>query len=133
MRPKSIVQFEYVYLASLAIGLLAAYLTADMNAAQMANSGVAFSAGAIITLSWGFAAIGLVLALLASRKASNVARWITIVFAALGIASFPFSVPTLPTIGPVAILAVSQFILSIVVIYLLFRPDARAWFADGRG
>ena len=126
-------QFEYVYFASLVVGLIAAYLTADMNAAQMANSGVAFSAAAVITMSWVFAAIGLVLALLTSRKASNVARWIVIVFAALGIVTFPFSVSTLPLIGAVSILAVSQFVLSVVIIYLLFRPDARAWFADGRG
>lgn len=132
MRPKAIVQFEWVYIASLLIGMLSTYLTADRNAAQMANGGVAFSASAIIIMSWVFSAIGLALALLASRKASNVARWIVIVFAALGIVSFPFAIPALPTMGPVAVLAVSQFVLSIVTIYLLLRPDAKAWFAGGR-
>ena len=133
MRPKSIIQFEWIYLASAAIGVLSTYLTADANAAQMANSGIAFTPSTIIVVTWITTAIGVGLALLASRKASNVARWIVIVLSALGIVSFPFLVPALPAMGPIAILTVSQFVLSIVMIWLLLRPDAKAWFADGRG
>ncbi|WP_076071954.1 hypothetical protein [Sphingomonas montana] len=133
MRPKSIVQFEYVYIGSMLLGILAAYLTADKNAAMMRNSGLPVSDATLIFGQWALSAIFVAIALLASRKASNVARWIIVVLAAFAVVSFPFSIPLLPLMGPVSILAVSQFVLAIVVIYLLFRRDAKAWFAGVRG
>ncbi|MFD1949524.1 hypothetical protein ACFSGX_01925 [Sphingomonas arantia] len=133
MRPKSIVQFEYVYIAALLLGIVATYLMAGQTAALMQMNGMPVSEGALITIQWVMAAILAGIALLASRKASNVARWIVIVLCGLAVVSFLFSVRNLSAMGSVSILAVSQFVLSIVVIYLLFRPDAKAWFAGVRG
>lgn len=129
MRPKAIEQFEYVYLGQMLLSIVATYLTADKTAAMLQNSGMAVSDAMLITVQWVFSALFVGIALLASRRRSNVARWIIVVLSAFGAASFLFTIGQLPMLGRVAILAVSQCVLSIVVLYLLFRPEAKAWFA----
>ena len=84
-------------------------------------------------------AIPLLLWWLASRRASNVARWILAIFAALRlvrlllllplVVSLPLplgNLPMLQMIGAVLIGAVQ-----IAAVWFLFRPDAAAWFRHG--
>jgi uncharacterized membrane protein len=130
MRPKSIARFEGLSLVSVALGALAAILTRGGSipgAAERAAGATMLVAVTVIGL-----AISLALILLTSRKASNVAKWLLIVFVALGAAM------TLPQLGATAseglvgVANVASVVLQIVAIFFLFTPEARAWF-EGRG
>jgi fluoride ion exporter CrcB/FEX len=69
-----------------------------------------------------------------SRKGSPVAKWIYVVLGVLGLIgglstfSQTLELGTLPVI-----LTIIQYALLIAALWLLFRPDSKAWFADGRG
>ncbi len=134
MRPKSIVTFEWLVLLYLAVYLLYAYVTQDETMASLQAQGAALGSGTIITIYAITVAIYLLLVWFISRKASPVAKWIyvvlgglTLVLGLLGIQQ-TISLGTLPLI-----LAIAQYVLILVTIWLLFRPDSKAWFSDGRG
>lgn len=135
MRPKSIIQFEQVYIAMIVVGLISTALNWNTAVAQLAANPMTaqFGPGFLI----GSAVVGLVVNLLllyyVARKASVVAKWIVVVFTVVGVL---FALPGLfsnvlpPLVG---ILTVVSIVLSVIAACLLFRPDANAWFADGRG
>ncbi len=129
MRPNSILLFERLFLGSMAIGVINAFLSwddtmatlaADPNLAAFGNifiyATLAFSVG-INLLLWFFVA----------RKASTVAKWIIIVFFGIGLVSMPFSIGTLPPLSMIITLAITA--MQGAAIYMLFRPDAQKWFA----
>ncbi|WP_174293053.1 hypothetical protein [Sphingomonas bacterium] len=135
LRPQSIITFERCYLGAWLIGLVNLALTwngrlalADANAAATIGAGtvstialVGVVVGGIITLTlWWFVA----------RQASVVAKWIVVVFFGLGVLGFLASIgrgTMLPGIG--GVLTVVSWVLQAVAVFMLFRPDANAWFA----
>ena len=135
LRPKSIVTFEILSLAALALGLLVSVLSWDVLVAS-ARSAVLGSGleAAIAILLVFYVAVLLLLILLASRRASNVARWLLALIVAAEVA---FSVPGLGTMlsgGTVGILSAVQLVMMAVAVILLFAPDSNRWFrgiADG--
>ena len=129
MRPNSIVTFEKLYLGAMVIGVIngalnwnnaAAVLESDPNLAAMGSGFL------IISLIIGIG-ISLLLWYFVARKASTVAKWIVTIFFVLGLISFPFSIASLPTLN-LAITLVT-YAMQGYAVYLLFRPDANAWFA----
>ena len=130
MRPASIVNFERVVLLSLALGVLSTFLTFD----QMVASAQGFGSGFVIGEQAATIAVMLLLVYFISRKGSPVAKWIYVVLGVLGLIgglstfSQTLALGTLPVI-----LTVIQYALLIASLWLLFRPDSKAWFADGRG
>lgn len=138
-RPKSIIAFEQCYLGSLVLGFIAlafgwgaqkALLARNPDVAQL-NSGMLYASlfgglilGAVITiLLWYFAA----------RRASVVAKWIIVVFFAFGVLVLLSSLAkgtVAPGLG--GVISIANTVLQAVAVWMLFKPDSKAWFADGR-
>ena len=128
MRPKSIVNFERVVLLMIVLGLADAVLNWGRLTAELGRQGVGEGvAGAVYALS---VAISLLLLWLIARRRSNVARWIYVV---LCVASFAVALPAIGALTrlPTSALLIeaAQWLLAILSIFLLFTPDAGAWFA----
>lgn len=132
MRPASIVQFERLFLASLAVRILANLIGfGDTLAAIKANPATgAYGASAVVTVMVLIWAIAVALWYFAARKASAVAKWILAAWfviaactMALGLfrGGFGLNLATL--------LSWATFLLLAWSVSYLFKPDADAWFA----
>ena len=129
-RPISIVNFERCYLGAFVIGVLnTAFSWSDTRERMAAQEQVLGTWFMPLTLLIGFA-ITLLIWYFIARRASVVAKWIATVFLVLGwigllisfaTGNFPHGIP--------AVLSIVATILQTVAIYLLFKPDAEAWFA----
>lgn len=132
MRPKSIVTFERVVLGSLALGILNAFVTREQSAATMADAGM--GAGTALGIQGFSIVITLLLLYFISRKGAPVAKWIYVVLTALGLVFGLFGFGEIAKGGTLPVILTGvQYLLGAFSLYLLFRPDANAWFADGRG
>ena len=132
MRPKSIVNFERLVLASVALSILGSVLGWEQASTVAADAGL--GTGYLI----GVAAFTLLLSLLLlwfiSRKASPIAKWIYVVFTGLGLVLGLVGIGQLFENGGVSAgITLVSYVLSAVSLWFLFRPDATAWFNDGRG
>lgn len=127
-RPQSIVRFEQLYLGSLAFGLVAGIFnwSASLDMFQADPNIAMFGAGFLI----GSMVIGIAISLLfwffIARKRSKVAKWILIVFFGFGLISLPFSIFSVPL--ALMIPTIVNTILQGLAVFMLFRPDAIAWF-----
>jgi len=130
MRPASIVMFERLFLASLAVSLVSVIIGFDTMVDQLAREpataqfglGGGFLGGA---MALGFA-ISLLLWFFIAHKASTVAKWILIVLAVFGLISVPAMLA-----GPwdaTVLLGLASYALEIAALVYLFRDDAKAWF-----
>ena len=139
-KPASIKKFDYLYIGSVVIGLIGLIIGWDslvaLMDAEFAAQGLdpegSFSTTTIIA---GFAfgtAISLALWFLISVLRIEFVKWILVLFTVWGVFSL---VVGLATTG----FAVNQIsgiistIMSVAAIYMLFQPDAKAWFAAKRG
>ncbi|MDB5673998.1 MAG: hypothetical protein JWM65_980 [Sphingomonas bacterium] len=119
MRPATIVNFERLIFATLALGLVQTWLGWDSlvrlsSVGQLVMTDV-FTFGLVILLT-----------LLVSRRRSKVAMWISIVLFVLGL---PF-VALLAAKGLMVgstLISVAQTLGQIVAYGLLFTPSARRW------
>ena len=136
MRPASIVNFERLYLGAIVLGILHLFLTWEQTV-QKLNADPA-TQGAGSGLLYISAGIGIIIPLLlwyfVARKGSIVAKWILVAFFAFGVAGFFYTVSStgFPS-GVDGIMTIIGMALQVGAIYMLFRPDSKAWFADGRG
>ena len=134
MRPPSIVMFERLFLASLALSVIGFVVSYDAAMEQLAAEPVMESlglgAGLVIGTMVFVTAIYLLLWFLIAHKASVVAKWILVVFTAIGVASFvtTLAIATIPW-DPAALLGVVMYALEIAAVVFLFRDDAKAWFS----
>jgi formate-dependent nitrite reductase membrane component NrfD len=132
MRPKSIVNFERTVLASLALSVLGSAVSWERASTMAADAGL--GTGYLI----GVAAFTLVLTLLLlwfiARKGSPIAKWIYVVVAVLGFIGGVASIGQVLEYGALSAgITILSYILSALSLWFLFRPDANAWFNDGRG
>ncbi len=124
MRPKSVVLAERLYLASIAILVLISVLTWDAAVAQ----GGVILAGGVTAFGIG---LSLLLLILTTRKGSRIALWLLIGLTALGALGVAVQVSNgILATGLNGVLTIVQLVLTLIPIVLLFRPRARAWFAD---
>jgi hypothetical protein len=134
MRPQSIVNFARIVLLSLAIGILATWLSWDKLQAAVAATGSGMGTNTILIIQGITIALYLLLIWFIYAKGSPVAKWIYVVLCVLGLVIGAFGFRQTMAYGTVpAILAAIQYLLAIVSLWLLFRPDSKAWFAEGRG
>ena len=133
MRPPSIVNFERVVLFSILLGVANTFLIWEQLAATVATTGM--GTGFIVTVQAVTIAIYLLLIWFISRKGSPVAKWIYVVLAAIGLLFGLIGIGQVASLyGTVSlVITIVQYVLSAVSIWLLFQPDANAWFSDGRG
>lgn len=135
MRPHSIVLFEKVFFASLAVQLVSTVLSWSqvdamiddpaVRAAGIGGGAVAFS------MLLGFL-LPLLLWYFIARRASNVAKWIFVVLVALSLLPLLSALlnPLVPK-GILTIVAVIGTALQVYAAWLLFKPDAKAWLEGG--
>ncbi len=71
-------------------------------------------------------AIYLLLWFLIARKASNVAKWVLVVFVAIGAVSF-LAALTSARFDAAMMLALVVYALEIAAVTFLFKEDAKAW------
>jgi hypothetical protein len=133
MRPKSIVNFTRVVLLSLALGILITFLSWEKMESAVAATGAGLGTGTLLVIQGVSIAIFLLLIWFIHAHGSPVAKWIYVVLAVIGLVmgltgfGQTMSYGTLP-----AVLAALQIILSAISLWLLFRPDSKAWFSEGR-
>ena len=122
MRPKSVEWFELLFLISIGLGVVSSALLWE----QLTQI-----AGAVFTLIVQAATLLILLGvvLLVSRKGSNIARWVLVVFWVLGAIMYIPSMAGMFAQNMVAaVLSSVQIALQVVAIYFVFRPDAKPWF-----
>ena len=127
MRPQSIIMFERLFLASLAVSVLSFVLSyrAVMDTVSRDLQGMGVEPGFVLALVGIGYAIYLLLWYLIAHKAANWAKWVLIVFLALSLVSLPAALA-----GPwtlTTLLGLSAYALEVVAAVYLFRADAKAW------
>ena len=131
MRPRSIVQFERVVLLSIAIAILDSFLSWDRTSAAVSAQGL--GDGFVIGAQAFSVVIYLLLLWFIARKGSFMARGIYVALAVIGLAMGLFSLRQASNYETVSlIIMIVQLLLSLISIWLLFRPDANAWFSESR-
>lgn len=138
MRPVSIVRFEQAYLGSVVVWLVNLALGWKAKLASLENHG-AFAGNPQMlevaqTMMIGTVIFLLILWLLlwyfTARRASEIAKWVVVVLFALSLITFPFTLMGYKIVGvPGVALTTLMVALNGWAVWLLFRPDARAWFA----
>lgn len=129
MRPQSIVMFERLYLASLALSVLSFVIgfqaVVDVFTSDLAVQQLGLGAGFIVGVAVVGYAIYLLLWYLVARRAANWAKWVLVVFVAIGITSLRALLT-----GPwnlTNILGLVVYALEVAAVVYLFRADAKAW------
>lgn len=124
MRPRSVVQGEYLYLASIVLLLMLAILGWDEAVAQ---SGVVVAVG----INAFFIGLSLLLLILTTRRASRVALWLLVVLTAINAAGYLLQVSSgILATGLFGLLTTAQAVLSTFALFILFRSTARQWFNE---
>jgi len=119
MRPTTIVAFEALYLVTLAIGILQAYLGWQQLQAMA-------SPFFIVTIQLVTLGLLVVLILLVSRRRSRFAKWVLVVLFVIGL---PMTVKIFASgqLAGSAALTVCQSLLQLIGLVMLFLPASRAW------
>ena len=132
MRPNSIVNFERIVIVSIVLGIINSWLTSDKMRALTAGK-PQMSPSTTLAIQVVLILIYLVLIYFISRKGSPIAKWIYVVLCVLGLIAGVFTLPLMMKLGTVSlVVAVVQYALSIASLWMLFRPDSKAWFSEGR-
>jgi formate hydrogenlyase subunit 3/multisubunit Na+/H+ antiporter MnhD subunit len=132
MRPKSIVNFERVVLLWILVGLVNAWLQWNHLVAQMAAAHLGPN---VIIIGQGISIlINLLLLWFIAHRGSPVAKWIYVVLAAIGLVFGIIGLVRNLDMGamPLAV-TILQYLLVASALWLIFQPDSKAWFSEGRG
>lgn len=131
MRPRAIQLFDRLYLASIALSVIATIIGWDSLVAQAQSVEGAEQMAAMVT--GGVAAVVYVIELLlwylVARRGSVVAKWLVIVLFALNLWGVLDTVSWAMQGSLAAVLTLASIVVQAVAIAMLFRPDARDWFA----
>ncbi|KQM85278.1 hypothetical protein ASE67_12630 [Sphingomonas sp. Leaf23] len=138
MRPSSIIRFDRLYLASIAVGLIGNVIEWPLTMARLAENPDTAALGSTATVAaGGMIAVGVLIALLLwffiAQRGSTVAKWILVAFTVFAIGSlavgFSSGAVILDAGGILRLVAVA---LQTAAVVFLFRPDAAAWFAPAQ-
>ena len=118
MRPKNIIYFENLILASLFLGGVQSYLQWPMLIQKA-------SIGFVLFIQLSVFAVFLTLTLLVSRRGSRIAMWISIALFVLGLPVY-FSQISGGSIKP-NFISMTQLVLQFAAFSLLLSPSVRDW------
>ncbi len=135
-KPPSIARFEQFYWASIIIGLINTALNWGRAQAMLATNPLTANAGWILPLTQ---LLGLGIAVLLwffiVRRPSVVAKWVQVVFAAIGVFSLVMALFAILTggaaVGTQVVLGLIANALYIAAAVMLFKPDAKLWLGEG--
>src|SRR4028118_2183039 len=130
MRPKSIVYFEWIVIASLVISMLTLLVAVAVLGELMMVLG---DAGPAIFIGWFLMdVVFAVLLFFISRRASSLAKWIYIVLCAIWLLLMVVGIGTTMSQPAISIrVTLIQIGLTIASLVLLFQADSNAWFDQG--
>lgn len=130
-RPKSIRLFELFYLGSVLVEAVNTAMTwAETNTNPQTMEVKQMLGAWFPTLLTVFTfTLWLLLWYFTARARSNVARWAIVIFYALGLIGFVFSlaIGATPAAVPLSLWVVS-LVSTTIAVFFLFRRDAVAWF-----
>ena len=131
MRPNSIILFERLYLASLVIMTINFFFSfgamVTLIQRDPAMGPLGWGGGVMIAIFAVSLTISLLLWFFAAHRRSVIAKWILVIFAVIGLVSL---FRTFGSTGGVQLIAsVLVTALQTAATILLFRADAKAWFA----
>jgi hypothetical protein len=133
MRPRSIRQFEYCYLGSLLLGAAVTAMTwnANATAAEVQQIQSVFGSSFLPIFYVFVYALSLALWYFTARVPNIAAKWIVVGWFALTLIGVALSLVTgnVPSDLP-SLLSIVAIVLNAGAVWLLFRPDARAWFGE---
>ncbi|MEA3017519.1 MAG: hypothetical protein QOI38_2241 [Sphingomonadales bacterium] len=130
MRPASIVNFERIVLLLIVIGLAGTVLSWDGLRIAARHQGLGETA--LIAVHVVLLALLLLLLWLIAHRRSAVAKWVWILLCLAGIAvSVPALGDSLNGPLPALLMQAAQWVLILLSIWMLLRPDAGAWFRGG--
>jgi len=133
MRPKSIVYYEYAYLGAVLLGIVVTAMTWTANSQTEEVEKIRAMLGAsFLPILYVFIyTLSLALWYFTARAPNSAAKWIVVGWFALSLIGFAMALGAgnLPNDLP-GLLAAAALVLNAVAVYLLFRPDARAWFGE---
>ncbi len=141
MKPESIRKFDWLYWASVVVGLsglvvgwdtINAQVSTELAANGNAQLGEDFAVGALVIGAIVGAAISIALWLLISVLRIEFVKWVLIAMVLWTVITMPGGIELAGGFGLMHVPAVLSTLLTIVAIWFLFRPDAKAWFADKR-
>jgi len=134
MRPKSIILFERLFLASLAMGIFVLALGYEDMMAALADEPTFREAGVgggfVIGLLAAVYAVYLLLWYLTARVGVNAVKWIVVVLTVLDVLEALRALA-----GPwdaMLLLSVAVRALEVAAVVYLFQPDAVAWLTGGK-
>lgn len=134
-RPRSILIFERLFLASMIgsiIGFILSYdAIADAIEAEPDLVKVGISPASAIAFFALTTAIWLLLYWLVAHRASNVAKWVIALLTGLGLLMIPLTLASEANFAMFFSLMVTA--LGVGAVMALFRPDAREWLEGGSG
>lgn len=134
-RPRSILLFERLFLASVLIWCVVQAMTWNYRVALLAaNPMLATPATAMATVVLAIFAVSVAVWYFAARRSSRIAKWAAVALAICSVITFVFGLiaigqPGMP--GPVVkLLSIATSALCVVAAVPLFRPDAAIWFGE---
>ena len=119
--PNHIKYFEWTWLGSLALGIIVAGLTHS----AITPAGGEFFVGFVQFFVF---AVVLLLVLLTSRKRSRIAKWVLVVFFALGLVFYIPQLAMFFEMGFAGVLSSIQVLAQCVGLYFLFTEESRNWY-----
>lgn len=124
--------FEKLYLSSIVIGIINMIVgLGDTQAMLAADPATAeFGTGFALFIGVFVLAISLLFWWLIARKASNIAKWILVVFTGLGLLMAPGTIAMLAGVTLVLYLLITA--LQLAAIFFLFKHDAKEWLTAPR-
>lgn len=133
MRPKSIVNYEYCYLGAVLLGIVVTAMTWSANNATQEVEQIRGMLGAsFLPIFYVFVyTLSLALWYFTARAPNAVAKWIVVGWFVLSLIGFGMAMAAgnLPNDLP-GFVAVAALVLNAAAVWMLFRPDARAWFGE---
>jgi hypothetical protein len=134
MRPQSIILFERIYLATVAIGVVTG-IWSWLHWSELMPPGMPAAMAGImpvimgVSLAFGIG-IDLLLWYFIARRGSNVAKWIFILFFALAILGVVRGLFVTSVHISVFrhLISVIELSMQAVCVWLVFRPDTTRWF-----
>jgi hypothetical protein len=134
MRPRSIVLFESLSLAAVALGALTLALSWDEFMANVSTRirGAGIEP-ALIILSLLYVGLLVLLILLTSRRGNAVAKWLFVAIILLGLLGTVPGIGGLLRGGVRGWATIAQLLLQLAALWFLFVPASRLWFRDWRG
>ena len=129
MRPKSIVLFERVLLAALAIDLVNNLMNWSMISERLTDSWIPPSSVMVLGVALLPVIVGLIFWYFITRRRSRVAKWLMTLFVAIGVMGFVMTLMQAgdEALSPLVILAGISEAMKVFAVSRLFTREAKEW------